>query len=76
LCDWKIYTALLAVLCEAAKIAVNSFASVNRASVLSNGRIPDSVINSNHKIASSASSRTTPILATNSAFDLALHTAR
>ena len=56
------HTACFAVRCDAEKIAVSSFASFRNAAVFANGIIPDSVINSNHKIASSASSTTTPNL--------------
>jgi len=70
----KTHAACRAVRCETAKIAVSSFASFRSSSVFLNGTIPDSVINSSHRIASSASSTTTPILATNSALERARRT--
>ncbi len=61
----------LAVLCDAAKIAMHSFASESRSASSSSLTIPDSIRHSIQKTVSSASSTTIPIFEINSAFDLA-----
>jgi hypothetical protein len=76
--NWEIYFVLFdrAVLLAAVKIAVNCRDSDNKGSTFSFDAFPVSGIISNQKVVSSASSSTTPILATNSAWLLALQVAR
>src|SRR4051812_22253744 len=57
-------------------IATSSFASPRRGSTRFRGNSFASPINSSQRSVSSASSRTTPIFATNSAFERARHVAR
>src|SRR5262245_45607046 len=57
----------IADLREAAMIATSSPASLSRGRILSSVSKPESMINSNQKQVSSASSSTTPIFAINSA---------
>ena len=66
----------IADLREAAMIATSSPASLSRGRILSSLSKPESMINSNQKQLSSASSSTIPIFAINSARDRARHAAR
>src|SRR6185369_14575860 len=61
---------------EAAMIATSSPASLSSARTLGSVSKPESIINSNQKHVSSASSSTTPILAINSARERARQAAR
>src|SRR5262245_45384176 len=61
---------------DAAIIATSSLASFSRGSTLASVSKRESIINSNQKQVSSASSSTTPILAINSGRDRAWHAAR
>ena len=61
---------------DATMIATSSLASARSGSMRFGGRRLDSAINSSQSKASSASSKTTPILAMNSAFERARHVAR
>src|SRR5579864_5726281 len=61
---------------DVTKITTSSLASFSNGSTLSGGSNFASVINSSHSCVSSASSRTTPILATNFVFERARQVAR